>query len=420
MIIFLLLNICTVIWVMSQTVADSVRIHFQPRSGRIKPDYDNSFLCDFLERIHRNAAGGNVERLVVRAYTSPDGVSTDNIQLSANRCRSVADYIISQTGVDPVLIDMHPGGIAWDKLRDMIAADSCVPGRMKALDIIDHTPIWVRDVYGDITGGRKKGLMDLKEGQTYLWLRQHFFDRLHYATVVLYVKQSEVVPHAPLARVIQDGKVKTPAFIADSVIVNKLQLPCLSVIKSICPSAAESGRLSAGRLALKTNLLYAAVLLPSIELEWRLSDYWTMGVEGNMAWWKKRTDHKCYQLAIANTMVRRWMRGGSLRKGFYIGAFAGAGLYDFENGKKGYLGEGVMAGLSIGYLWPLGRHFAIEAEAGGGWMMTRYKEYIPYEGHHLYVRTQNMNFFGPLKLKLAIVWLLGHKVNRGEEKGDRV
>ena len=53
-------------------------------------------------------------------------------------------------------------------------------------------------------------------------------------------------------------------------------------------------------------------------------------------------------------------------------------------------------------------------------MMTRYKEYIPYEGHHLYVRTQNMNFFGPLKLKLAIVWLLGHKANRGEEKGDRV
>ena len=271
---------------MSQTVADSVRIHFQPRSGRIKPDYDNSFLCDFLERIHRNAAGGNVERLVVRAYTSPDGVSTDNIQLSANRCQSVADYIISQTGVDPVLIDMHPGGIAWDKLRDMIAADSCVPGRMKALDIIDHTPIWVRDVHGDITGGRKKGLMDLKEGQTYLWLRQHFFDRLHYATVVLYVKQAEVVPHAPLARVIQDDKVKTPAFIADSVIVNKLQMPCLSVMKSIWLSASESGRQSAGRLALKTNLLYAAVLLPSIELEWRLSDYWTMGVEGNMAWWK--------------------------------------------------------------------------------------------------------------------------------------
>ena len=197
-------------------------------------------------------------------------------------------------------------------------------------------------------------------------------------------------------------------------------MSCLSVMKSIWLSASESGRQSAGRLALKTNLLYAAVLLPSIELEWRLSDYWTMGVEGNMAWWKKRTDHKCYQLAIANTMVRRWMRGGSLRKGFYIGAFAGAGLYDFENGKKGYLGEGVMAGLSIGYLWPLGRHFAIEAEAGGGWMMTRYKEYIPYEGHHLYVRTQNMNFFGPLKLKLAIVWLLGHKANRGEEKGDRV
>ena len=67
------------------------------------------------------------------------------------------------------------------------------------------------------------------------------------------MKQAEVVPHAPLARVIQNNKVKTPAFIADSVIVNKLQLPCLSVIKSICPSASESGRQSAGRCVVTVN-----------------------------------------------------------------------------------------------------------------------------------------------------------------------
>ena len=81
----------------------------------------------------------------------------------------------------------------------------------------------------------------------------------------------------------------------------------------------------------------------------------------------------------------------------------------------------MLAGVSIGYLWPVGKHFAIEAEGGGGWMMTRYKEYIPYEGHHLYVRTQNLNFYGPLRLKLSLVWLLETVAhyNKKEEGGRK-
>lgn len=408
--VFLLLNACMVDMAMSQIIADSVRILFQPGSSRIKPGSSGNALHVFAKKVRRCDFDGSLERLVVRAYTSPDGVSTANLQLSADRCQSVADYIISNAKIDADRIDSYPCGIAWDKLRCMIASDHHVPGRREVLDIIDYTPVWVHDAQGNISGSRKKSLMDFQGGQTYRWLREHFFEGLHYAVVELYVKKPEkeynnYIPKDDKPFAIRDLQTE---HIIDTTFL-QMKFPHI-----------PDGEHTAHRMALKTNLLYAAVLLPSIELEWRLNNRWSMGLEGSIAWWKKQEEHKCYQLAVAGITVRRWFRKGSLRKGFYTGAFAGAGLYDLENGKKGYRGEGVLAGVSIGYLWPVGRHFAIEAEGGGGWMMTRYKEYIPYEGHHLYVRTQNLNFYGPLRLKLSLVWLLGTAAHYNKkEEGER-
>ncbi len=448
-IVFLLLNACVMVVGMSQNVADSVRIYFHSGSSRMIPDSDNT-LQVFLEKVHKCAVDGSLERLLVRAYTSPDGVSTANLQLSADRCQSVSDYIMTHLGIDVARIDILPGGIAWEELRRMIAADSRVPGRQETLDIIDYTPIWVRDAHGKITGSRKKSLMDFQGGQTYRWLRQHFFDRLHSATVVLCVKEkgkSSCGNIPQFSQALHRDTVRIFTYIVDSVVVGSLQVSDFPVVRStqadksttvevsqtdvlfdtnilvsqeptlqVGPVEGRGGKFPllkndrqpvTNGFVFKTNLLYAAALLPSIELEWKLNNYWTMSVEGNVAWWKRREEHKCYQLAVASSTVRRWFRCKSPRKKFYVGTFAGAGLYDFENGKKGYRGEGVFAGASIGYLYSVSKRLAIEVEGGGGWMMTRYKEYIPYEEHHLYIRTQNMNFFGPLRLKLAFVWLLG-------------
>ena len=51
------------------------------------------------------------------------------------------------------------------------------------------------------------------------------------------------------------------------------------------------------RLAVKTNLLYDAILMPSLEVEYRIADRWTVNLEGDMAWWNNDGKHKCYQVA---------------------------------------------------------------------------------------------------------------------------
>lgn len=158
------------------------------------------------------------------------------------------------------------------------------------------------------------------------------------------------------------------------------------------------------RFALKTNMLYYAALMPNIELEWRINPSWSLLLEGNLAWYKNDSKHKYYQILMVSPEARYWLPRGTVWHGMYVGGFLGGGKYDLENGRRGYNGEGGFAGVSFGYMWPISRCLSLEAGIGAGYMFTRYKEYIPFDGHYLYQRTKDLNYFGPLKLKFAIAW----------------
>ncbi|MDE7335200.1 MAG: DUF3575 domain-containing protein, partial [Muribaculaceae bacterium] len=176
----------------------------------------------------------------------------------------------------------------------------------------------------------------------------------------------------------------------------------------------ENGYRARHLLALKTNLLYYAALMPNLEIEYLFHDNWSAALTGNIAWWSKESSLKAYRIATLDAEMRYWIMPRAPWHGFYAGVFAGGGLYDLENGGNGYQGEGVMTGVSLGYMWPIKRNLSLEAGIGGGYLYTRAKEYKPYEGHYVYQRTKAYNYFGPLKLKFSIVWrfLDKNKLNR--------
>ena len=167
---------------------------------------------------------------------------------------------------------------------------------------------------------------------------------------------------------------------------------------------------------IKSNLLYDAVLMPSLEVEYRFSEHWSAAVEGNMAWWHNNGKHKYYQLATIIPEARYWFKPQGKRRGHYLGLFGGGGWYDLENGGRGYKGEGGMVGLSYGYMFPIGKYFALEAGLGVGFMTAKYEEYLPIDGHYVYQQTERTNYFGPLKLKFAFVWNIGRWIQKGGNK----
>ena len=155
--------------------------------------------------------------------------------------------------------------------------------------------------------------------------------------------------------------------------------------------------------ALKTNLLFDAALMPNLEFEWLINKKWSVGIEGDVAWWKF-SNTEIYRLALISPEVRYHFLSRKPWQGMYVGLFGGAGLYQLQNGSEGHHGEGAMGGLSFGYMFPIGKHFFFEAGIGAGYMSTRYKIYENRDGHKVYMRTKTLNYFGPLKLKLSIAW----------------
>ena len=414
----LLLDIFAGTIAMAQTATDSIKIYFWPGYSRFDPEMNSNSgaMRHFMEEIRNQAVIGNIERLLVRSYTSPDGVSTANELLSENRCFAVASHIATETGADMALIDIDPEGIAWDELRRMVAADNRVPLKNEVLRIIDNTPVWVYGAGHKITGSRKKSLMELQGGDVYRWLRRYIFPKLNIAVVYLYLK-NDSFSNKNLSTVEPTMKTKPEIDNRTLGITSSAPITTKSITHTI--DIGRFRNITFHRFALKTNVLYAAIIMPALELEWRMSKNWSVNLEGNMAWWKKKTAHKCYQMAIVSPEVRRmWPRGKRHRNNIYVGLFAGAGLYDLEDGTKGYRGEGVMAGLSFGYSWSLSKRLSLETGIGLGWMTTQYKEYTPYENHHIYTRSRSTNYFGPLKLKLAFAWHFGSVV-RYRAKEDK-
>lgn len=167
------------------------------------------------------------------------------------------------------------------------------------------------------------------------------------------------------------------------------------------------------RLAIKTNLLYDAVLMPALEIEYRINNRWSAAVEGSVAWWKNDGAHKYYQIATIIPEGRYWFRTKEPWHGHYVGLFVGGSWYDLENGSRGYKGEFVTTGISYGYMFPIGRSLSLEAGIGMGFLHTKYEEYLPIDGHYVYQQTSRTNWFGPVKLKFALVWRIWKQKNRG-------
>lgn len=166
----------------------------------------------------------------------------------------------------------------------------------------------------------------------------------------------------------------------------------------------EHSRKWGDHFALKTNLLGYAVLMPNVELEWMFTNRWSAALEFQGAWYAKENPHKVYRLSTLTPEVRYWAIERSRWHGMYVGMFGGIGMFDLCNGNRGHEGEGFMVGASVGYMWPITKHLSLDAGIGVGYLRAKDKEYVPFDGHFLYQLTKNINYVGPLRLKLSLVW----------------
>ncbi|MDE7427168.1 MAG: DUF3575 domain-containing protein [Muribaculaceae bacterium] len=389
---------------LGQKEADTVRVYFSINEGRYDASRgDNAELMDcFISRLRAALGAGQLDHVAVSGYASPEGSLSINEPLSLRRAREVSAYISRNGGVGSDKIQLRAEGEAWEELKHLVETESGVPDREKILDVLNDASLIKYAPDGTLVDLRKSMLRTVGGGESYRWMLENLYPRLRYVSAVSYYNVSG-----------DDGQAADA-----SVLVEEAQVPAEAVLDGEPRASAEavagdltesSQKRSFLPLALKTNMLYYAALMPNLEVEWHFRDRWSVALEGQSAWYAKENPHKVYRLATVMPELRYWVINRSRFHGMYVGVFGGAAWYDLCNGKKGHEGEGGLGGVSVGYMWPISKYLSLEAGIGVGYMRLRDKVYVPMDGHYLYQLTKNINYFGPLRVKFSLVWRLPGK-----------
>jgi hypothetical protein len=164
--------------------------------------------------------------------------------------------------------------------------------------------------------------------------------------------------------------------------------------------------------ALRTNMLYDALLLPNIGADIYLGKNFSIDGIWHYGWWKCDHNHDYWRYYGGDLAVRYWFGKAAHRKpltGHHIGLYGQMVTYDFEFGNRGYMGPrwSYGGGLEYGFSKPISRHFNIDFSLGVGYLGGKYYEYIPIDQCYVWQKTKQRHWYGPTKLEISLVWLLG-------------
>lgn len=184
--------------------------------------------------------------------------------------------------------------------------------------------------------------------------------------------------------------------------------------------AAESDPVAPSRgrfpymFALRTNLLYDALLLPTLGVEWRITERVGVKLDGSLSRWGGSTG-KVQKIWMLSPEVRWYL----LRdRRFYLGASGNYGeynLYGYPLGNlmgddTGYQGKLWNAGVSVGYQLRLCRHFFVDFNLGLGYTRSEYDSFTVTDGVRVSKeRDRSKNFWGPTQAGISLLWTIGAK-----------
>ena len=374
---------------------------------------DNSRSLADIRRFIAEAAGDSnivISAITISGYASPEGPVSLNRRLANGRMHAMEKYVMGRsTGLSSVRLDRNKSVVDLTALRREIRL-SAIDGRQTALDILADS------VATTAPAVRIKRLKTASHGR--LWNEiKPLLANLRYATVTFTFERRSVEVQAPAEPV-----AGCPADTTAPAVPRITETPAESV-------APMTALLPAGRVrrplyvSLKTNMLYDALLIPSIGAEVYLGHDLSINGNWSYAWWKCDHRHNYWRYYGGDVAVRKWFGRRAAEKpltGFHAGLYAQLFTYDFELGHRGQMGNkyNYGGGLEGGFALPVARRINIDFTLGAGYIGGRYHEYVPIDNHYVWQATKRRNWFGPTKAEVSLVWLIGHG-NVNDKKGGR-
>ena len=399
----------------AREVRDSVKIYF--RQGYSVLDMSIRDNAEVLGRIADSLRWSYTDSLYtlksveVVGGASPEGTIPLNRRLSEKRANVLFDYL-SQYGILPDSLTTFTFlGRDWGGLLDLVEQDENVPYREETIEFL-------RDIINRCEGGEKLAdnnvgrLSRFMGGAPYRYMYRELFPEIRASRVYLTYDKTRNPIYLPLAQ--------APVVLLDTP-------PGAGVGRTVEPVPYQRPFY----MALKTNMLYDALLVPNASVEFYLGKNWSISGGWMHGWWKSDPAHWYWRMYGGDLSLRRWFGRRAGQKpltGHHIGIYGSAFTYDFENGGRGYLGgqpggtlldrANFSAGIEYGYSLPVARRLNLDFTVGLGWIGGQYHEYLPIDDCYVWQSTSRMDYFGPTKLEVSLVWLLG-RGNINYDKGGR-
>ena len=191
---------------------------------------------------------------------SPEGGNAFNRKLAKRRCANMEQYVRQRICLPDSIVVRQEWTDPWDKLAYYVE-QSDMPYKKEVLHQLLETPEYTYNKRGALVDSRKKRLMDMNYGRTWNYMLDKFFPSIRNASAILVTirKKYETPEPEIVDKPVEDTK-QTETVVEPEPII-------------------EVDTTSPAYFALKTNMLYDALLVPNIGVEVSLGKRWTVAAD---------------------------------------------------------------------------------------------------------------------------------------------
>ena len=430
------------------TMTDTTMVHFRLSGSELDFGRDNNGVkLERLKQTLREMSTADTSLIIsslrIIGSASPEGSEKYNRLLSEKRANAVYDYLTEFISLPDTITNFEYLGRNWKGLYDLVASDPAVPSHSEVLALLRKAVT----NSGLSTSESNRLLYQLKKlrgGEAYTYMYRQLFPALRSSYIYVVCEKRA---NLELDSKVLEATDPVSSQSADSIVsvseederADAAQTAATDLDASMASStlfADESSSIEAGTdvrkpfyMDLSTNMLYDIAAVPNIEAEFYVGK--NISVYGNWmyGWWDNDARHRYWRIYGGELGARWWFGRKAEAKpltGHHIGIYGGMLTFDFEWGGTGYMGGQpggtlwdrslVNAGIEYGYSLPVSNRLNIDFSIGLGFLSGNYIKYFPFDNDYYRQKEYKMRFFGPTKLEVSLVWLIG-RGNYNKRKG---
>lgn len=411
-------------------VKDSVKIFFRQGKTNLDPTLSGNQwalnrIADTLRSSYADSAY-QLRKILVVGTASPEGSTGINRWLSEKRADVLFNHLSQYATLPDSLKSSRFFGPDWMGLLQLAKNDPLLPFREETLSLLSQIAGEAEAGIGTQSNrqGSQPGqirsqrwrirsqldrIRSLRGGIPYQYMYKKHFPSLRASQLFLWYNRvykpliPSPMPEWKIVKLSVDTTI-TP----DSIHIEPILIE---------PDAPRKPLY----VALRTNMLYDALLMPNIDCEMYLGKSWSVAANWLYGWWKTDRRHWYWRAYGGDIAIRKWWGKASQQKpltGHHIGIYGQIFTYDFETGGRGYMGGkpggtlwdkmNYIMGAEYGYSLPIARRLNIDFTIGAGYWGGIYHEYKPEADYYIWQSTKERHWIGPTKAEISLVWLIGH------------